>query len=82
MLTKPEVTNPNAIRVQLALRDSMGRFNFNDAINRNGVMIHENRHAADWLNGTSLLNFNTATKKREPKRITSLEPLIKRSDIK
>ena len=82
MLTKSEVTNPKAIRVQLALRDSMGRFNFNDAINRNGVMIHENRHATDWLNGTSLLNFNKITKKTEPKLITSLEPLIKRSDIK
>lgn len=68
--------------MQLALRDRLGRFNFNDAIDRNGVMIHENRHAADWLNGTSLLNFNTTTKKIEPKRITSLEPLIKRSDIK
>ena len=82
MLTKSEVTNPKAIRVQLALRDHMGRFNFNDAINRNGVMIHENRHAADWLNGTSLSNFNKITKKQEPKRITSLEPLIKRSDTK
>lgn len=82
LLTKSKVTNPKAIRVQLALRDRMGRFNFNDEINRNGVMIHENRHAADWLNGTSLSNFNRITKKQEPKRITSLEPLIKRSDIK
>lgn len=82
MLTKLEAVNPKAIRVQLALRDHLGRFNFNNAINRNGVMVHENRHAADWLNGTSLSNFNTITKKLEPKRIISLEPLIKRSDIK
>lgn len=82
LLTKLEAVNPKAIRVQLALRDHLGRFNFNNAINRNGVMIHENRHAADWLNGTSLSNFNTVTKKLEPKHIISLEPLIKRSDIK
>lgn len=82
LLTKLEAVNPKAIRVQLALRDHLGRFNFNNAINRNGVMVHENRHAADWLNGTSLSNFNTITKKLEPKRIISLEPLIKRSDIK
>ena len=68
--------------MQLALRDRLGRFNFDDAITRNGVMVHENRHAADWLNGTSLSNFNKTTRQTEPKNITSLEPLIKRSDIK
>ena len=82
LLTKSEVTDPKAIRVQLALRDRLGRFNFDDAITRNGVMVHENRHAADWLNGTSLSNFNKTTWQTEPKNITSLEPLIKRSDIK
>ena len=81
ILKNLKVLNPDNIKVQLKLRDRYGRHYFDTPKERNGIMIHENTHATDLVNGGGFKGMDQKTNKEVNLYTPGLKPLEDRSYI-